>query len=205
MSFSNILQKIYRKLRPTIIKGKNNNVSIKSKRHNVIVRVYGDNNSIKIGENCRLKNTNITLSGDNNHVIFESGAKFDGPCRISLEGNSTLFIGTNSGIRGVTFILRDGNVTIGRNCMFSYGILIRNNDSHKVLDSYGNVTNHAKDIVIEDHVWLCERCTILKGVTIGKDSIVAFGAIVTKNCHPNSIMAGNPAHVVKQDINWLNK
>jgi acetyltransferase-like isoleucine patch superfamily enzyme len=89
--------------------------------------------------------------------------------------------------------------------MFSYNVLVRNNDSHKVLDSEGNVTNDAKDIVINDHVWLCERSSILKGVTIGADSIIAFGAVVTKDCPPNSIMAGNPARVVKQNINWLNK
>lgn len=205
MSVLRSLQSIYRFVRPIIIKGLNNHIEIKSKRHNFIVRVYGNNNIIEIGENCRLKNTKISLMGDNNRVFFENGAKFDGPCSISLEGNSTLYVGTNSGVRGVNFVLRDGSVRVGRNCMFGYGILIRNSDSHKVLDSNGTVTNQPKDIEIGNHVWLCERCTILKGVTIGDDSIIALGAIVTKNCPPNSIMAGNPAQVVKKDINWLNK
>jgi acetyltransferase-like isoleucine patch superfamily enzyme len=205
MIYPSFLRVLYRKLRPTIVNGKNNTVAIKSKRHDFRVRIDGNNNSIEIGEGSRLKNTRILLYGDNNRIIAEDGSKFDGPCNITLEGNATLYIGRNSGIRGVTFILKDANITVGRNCMFSYNVLVRNNDSHKVLDSEGNVTNEAKDIVINDHVWLCERSSILKGVTIGADSIIAFGAVVTKDCPPNSIMAGNPARVVKQNINWLNK
>ena len=205
MIYPSFLRVIYRRLRPTIVNGKNNTVAIKSKRHDFRVRIDGNNNTIDIGEGSRLKNTRIQVYGDNNHIIAEDGSKFDGPCSITLEGNATLYIGRNSGIRGVTFVLKDANKTVGRNCMFSYDILVRNNDSHKVLDSEGNVTNQAQDIVINDHVWLCERSSILKGVTIGADSIIAFGAVVTKDCPPNSIMAGNPARVVKQDINWLNK
>ena len=205
MQFYSFFSKFFHRYIPTIVRGKNNTVSIRSKRHDFFVRIYGDNNSIDIGEGSRLKNTHINITGSNNHVIAEDGSKFDGPINITLEGNSTLYIGRNSGIRGVTFVLKDGNISVGRNCMFSYGILLRNNDSHKVLDSEGNVTNSPQDIIINDHVWLCERCTILKGVTVGADSIIAFGAVVTKDCPPNSIMAGNPARVVKQNINWLNK
>ncbi len=205
MVYLGFIRNIYRQLRPTVIKGNNNLVSIKSKRHGFYVRIYGDNNSIDIGENSRLKYTQITILGDNNHIIAEDGSKLDGPCKITLEGNSTLYIGRNSGIRGVTFVAKDANITVGRNCMFSYDVIVRNNDSHKVLDADGNVTNCAQDIVIGDHVWLCERSTILKGVTIGENSILGFGAVVTKDCPPNSVMAGNPARVVKQNVTWLNK
>ena len=205
MKFPALLHRLYWRLRPTKNNGKNNVVEIKSKRHNFYIRIDGNNNSINIGDGSRLKNTKILTSGDNNHITAESGSKFDGPCKIILEGNATLKIGCNSGIRGVTFVLKDANISVGRNCMFSYDVLLRNNDSHKVLDCDGNITNVAQDIVINDHVWLCERSSILKGVNIGNDSIIAFGAVVTKDCPPNSIMAGNPARVVKRNINWLNK
>lgn len=205
MLFYNSLSKIFRLIRPTIVKGENNRVSIRSKRHAFYVRVYGDNNTIDIGEGSRLKNTQITMMGSNNHVIAEDGSKFDGPVHITLEGNSTLYIGRNSGLRGVKFIVKDGTITVGRNCMFSYDILLRNTDGHKILDNEGYVTNQPQDITIEDHVWICERCTILKGVTIRTNSVVAFGSVVTKDCPPHSIMAGNPARVVKCNINWLNK
>ncbi len=205
MLFYKTFQYFYRILRPTVVKGSDNVVAIKSRRKGFWVSIYGNNNKVEIGEGSRLKNTRIHISGDNNHIIAEAGSKFDGPCEITLEGNATLYIGANSGIRGVSFVAKNGTVRVGRNCMFSYGITIRNNDAHKVLDDEGRVTNSPRDIFINDHVWLCERCAILKGVTIGEDSIVAFGAVVTKSCPPNSILAGNPAVVVKHNINWKNK
>lgn len=56
----------------------------------------------------------------------------------------------------------------------------------------------AKSITIEDNVWITMNCIILAGVTIGKNSVVAAGSVVTKSQPPNSLIAGNPAKVVKQ-------
>jgi acetyltransferase-like isoleucine patch superfamily enzyme len=52
-------------------------------------------------------------------------------------------------------------------------------------------------IIIEDNVWICEGAVILSGITIGKNSIIAANAVVTKNVSSNSIVAGVPARVVK--------
>lgn len=202
----NIIQKLYRWLRPIKVRGEGNSIRIKTKRKKqFIIRVYGNNNTIYIGENCRLHNTEITIVGNNNHLLLDNYAKLDGPVSIVMQGNATLELGSNSGIRGVQFYIKDGKVSVGRDCMFSYGITIRNNDSHKVLNSDGLVTNAPKDIIIGNHVWICQNSSILKGVNIGKDSIIAFGAVVTKSCPPNSIMAGNPARIVKDNIDWRNK
>lgn len=54
-----------------------------------------------------------------------------------------------------------------------------------------------KPTIIEDNVWIGERSTILKGVTIGEGSIVACDSVVTKSVPPFSLIAGNPAKVVK--------
>lgn len=56
-------------------------------------------------------------------------------------------------------------------------------------------------IVIEDNVWIGEYAAILKGVTIGTGSIVASHAVVTKDVPPYTIVAGNPARVVKELVN----
>ena len=77
------------------------------------------------------------------------------------------------------------------------------NDRDMVLLSYiKGEPNHPKDIILGNHVWIGKNATILKGVTIGHDSIIAMGSVVTKSCEPNSIRAGNPAKVVKTDITW---
>lgn len=53
-------------------------------------------------------------------------------------------------------------------------------------------------IVVEDNVWIGGNSTILPGVTIGKNAIVAAGAVVTKSVPANTIVAGNPARVLRQ-------
>lgn len=54
-----------------------------------------------------------------------------------------------------------------------------------------------QDVIIEEGVWCGANVTIMKGVTIGRESIVAAGAVVTKSCPPYSIIGGVPAKVIK--------
>ena len=200
------IKNIYRHFRPIISHGNNNIIKINSQFKNFLITINGNENQIIISNNCRLNNAIISISGNNNKIFLDSNVKFDGPIKIIMSGNSILKVGKNSGIRGVTFVLKDADIIIGYDCMFSYGILLRNNDSHKVIDMSSNeILNKAENIIIEDHVWLCEKATILKGVKIGNNSIIAFGAVVTKSCPPNSIIAGIPAKVVKSNISWLKR
>lgn len=87
--------------------------------------------------------------------------------------------------------------------MFSYGITVRNHDSHRVLNpETKQVLNKPKDIVLGKHVWVAQNATILKGCHIADDSVIGFGSIVTSSCEPGSIMVGIPAKVVKEGITW---
>jgi maltose O-acetyltransferase len=54
-----------------------------------------------------------------------------------------------------------------------------------------------KSIILEDNVWLGARVTILKGVTIGHDSVIGAGSVVTKSIPPRSVAVGVPASVIK--------
>ncbi|NCU88000.1 MAG: acyltransferase, partial [Proteobacteria bacterium] len=56
---------------------------------------------------------------------------------------------------------------------------------------------NTKPVIFEDNVWIGDSAIICKGVTIGKNSIIGAGAVVTKDVPPNSIFAGNPAKLVK--------
>jgi maltose O-acetyltransferase len=52
------------------------------------------------------------------------------------------------------------------------------------------------DVIIEDHVWIASRVTILPGVTIGRGCVVAAGAVVTKDMPEMSIVGGIPAKII---------
>ena len=53
-------------------------------------------------------------------------------------------------------------------------------------------------IYIMDNVWIGMDATILKGITIGENSIIAAGSLVTKDVEPNTIVGGNPATIIKK-------
>ncbi|MFL2714513.1 MAG: acyltransferase [Gammaproteobacteria bacterium] len=53
-------------------------------------------------------------------------------------------------------------------------------------------------LLLEDNVWIGDSAIVCKGVTIGKNSIIGAGAVVTKDVPQNSIFAGNPAKLVKE-------
>jgi acetyltransferase-like isoleucine patch superfamily enzyme len=104
--------------------------------------------------------------------------------------NGTLFVGKNSRLNGVHIDARE-LVQIGDNVRIAPYTIILDSDFHDIKDHFAD--GLSKPVIIEDNVWLATRCTILKGVRIGKGSVVAAGSIVTKDVPPNCIVAGIPA------------
>ena len=115
------------------------------------------------------------------------------------------FLGPNSMIGAVE------NISIGRCVIISNDVKIYDNNTHPTepksrermsMEGFENENwswrwaAHAP-VVIEDNVWIGQYATILKGVTIGKGSVVATRAVVTKDVPPYTIVAGNPARVVR--------
>ena len=88
------------------------------------------------------------------------------------------------------------SIVIGDACMIAHGVYISDADWHGIYDRAEPVGN-TKPVVLEDNVWIGDRAIICKGVTIGENSIIGAGAVVTKNVPPNSVFAGNPAKLVK--------
>lgn len=175
---------------------------------NTKIRIAGQGNTIRIEPDSRLKNCDIFISGNNNSILL--GRKtllFDAELHIEDNGN-TIKIGDNTTIYGkMHMACTEGcTVSIGNDCMFSTEVVLRTGDSHSIIDETGSRINKAKDIIVGNHVWFGNKTTILKGVVIGDNSIVATGAVVTSPfLKSNIIIAGNPSRVVKENINWLRK
>ncbi len=88
--------------------------------------------------------------------------------------------------------------------MFAYDIDVRTGDSHSIISRTNNERiNYAKDVVIDDHVWIGAHCIILKGSFISEDSVVATGSVVTQRFEEKGIIiGGNPAKKIKDQISW---
>lgn len=102
-------------------------------------------------------------------------------------------VGENTGL-GNLYVLAIGKVKIGRNCSFSYDNMILTS-THDISD-FSTVI--AKPVTIGDNVWVTSRVTILPGVTIGSNTIIGAGSVVTRDIPSGVFAAGNPCKVIKQ-------
>ena len=102
------------------------------------------------------------------------------------------------------------NVFVNQNCTFydlggldiGDDVMIGPNVSlitsgHPVAPSQRRASVTANPIVIERNVWIAAGATIIGGVTIGENSVVAAGSVVTKDVPPNTLVGGNPARIIR--------
>lgn len=167
------------------INGNNNKVVIKNCRcENLNIRIVGDNHVLQVGEECILKKSNFLLEDNNCKVIIGKNTTTEGAHFIAVEPNST--------------------IEVGEDCMFAHDVELLTTDSHSIIDINTNKRiNHSKNIIIGKHVWVCSHSRILKGSNIGDNNIIALGTIVTKSSDNNSIIAGIPGKVVKDNVTWI--
>jgi acetyltransferase-like isoleucine patch superfamily enzyme len=142
-----------------------------------------------------LLRNNVTLYGT---LSSQTGGKI-------IFGNNTR-LGRNSIIKSVN------SVQIGDYTAIADNVVITDNNNHPEdpdfrrkmkLDSLGGdmrLWKHSENaaIIIGENVWVGEKSRIQKGVSIGDNSIIAAGSIVTKNVPPNTIVAGIPAKIIKE-------
>ena len=135
-------------------------------------------------------------------------------------------IGNRTYIGGGSFISRT-SIKIGNNVTIAWGGTVYDHDSHSLdyLERRRDMDNelsdiftgqnfishknwdvvNSKPITICDDVWIGMNVTILKGVTIGEGAVIGACSVVTKDVPAWSVVAGNPAKVIKSTIKSINK
>ncbi|PYL10054.1 MAG: acyltransferase [Verrucomicrobia bacterium] len=110
--------------------------------------------------------------------------------------------------------MAEEKIEIGSYCLMSWNVGIADSDFHplepaqRLIDAQALAPYFEKrparpklktaPVQICDNVWIGMNAVILKGVTIGENSVVAAGSVVTKSVESNTVVAGNPAVVVKK-------
>jgi acetyltransferase-like isoleucine patch superfamily enzyme len=187
------------------IRGTGNTI-IKSKNTVLFVKwdIDGDNNIIEM-KDCYLKNVTIKIRGNGHRISISDGVCIYGGILWMEDLNNEIIIKENTSIQNAHIAVTENHrkLIIGRNCMIAEEVIIRTGDSHPIIDLDTNtIINRGKDVIIEDHVWVGTRSQILKGSILKENSVIGAGSIVTKLVDANTIVAGNPARVIKQKINW---
>jgi len=115
------------------------------------------------------------------------------PVKIYIASKAKLTFGDKVFLNNGINISCSNQIEIGTHVDIADECMIMDNDFHGL----GKKAPKSKPIIIEDDVWIASRVIILKGVRIGRGSVVGAGAVVTKSIPPNSFAAGNPARVIR--------
>lgn len=144
---------------------------------------------IVIGENCTFRSS-----------IKSNMVGLNRKCIISTYGkDSVIIIGNSCGFSGCV-IAASNSIRIGNNVLCGANTLITDFDWHPInpSDRLNRIDNvKSAPITIEDNVWLGINTVVLKGVHIGKNTVIGANSVVVKDIPENVIAAGNPCSVIR--------
>lgn len=190
-----------------IVKNKGGRISLAPRAYLIWnkIKLSGKGNHLVVLGNGKFRRCTISIKGENNLIEIEDGANISFS-QLEIVGNNCLIrIGKKTDIGGAYLSAKGEEtlLTIGEHCMFSRNINVMTYDGHPIYDAdSNNIINSPLNISIGNRVWVAANASILKGVTIADDSIVAFGSIVTRKVDEKTIVAGSPAKTIKTNIKW---
>jgi len=146
--------------------------------------------SLVIGAQCSLCSVSqFTALGVNHPIVLRT-----------LHSGASIKIGVHTGLSGTT-ICAAQEVTIGNYVLVGANVTIVDTDFHSIDPEgrrYRGDFDHilSAPVRVEDNVFIGAGAYVLKGVTIGKNSVIGAGSVVARDVPPNSVAAGNPARVI---------
>ena len=138
-------------------------------------------------------------------IVIGDGVRLSGKPLIAfnhLTPDPELLIGDGTFVGHMCEFRIGQRISVGRNCLLAGGVSLADYDGHP-LDADARRAGEPsradgiRPITIGDDVWIGAGAVVLKGVTIGHRAVVGAHAVVTKDVPPDTVVAGNPAVVVK--------
>lgn len=156
-------------------------------------------NKIYLASQVYIKETAVVECRHGGSISVGSGTEILDHAMLLTYGGA-IDIGKNCSINPFTIIYGHGGTKIGNDVLIAaHTVIIPSNHNFLSLDIPIRLQgNTSKGIIIEDNVWIGAGCKILDGVTIGRGSVIAAGAVVNKNVEPFSVVGGVPAKLIKK-------
>ncbi|WP_455664441.1 Coenzyme F420 hydrogenase/dehydrogenase, beta subunit C-terminal domain [Phocaeicola sp.] len=162
------------------------------------------NGCVKLGNKITVKDKSHTLFliKENGLIKFEGNYAFGAGANVQVFENAEFVVGdggdTNMNVEIVCGkkIQFEDYVFLGRN------VIVRDTNGEHYLSRQGYKTS--RPVILGTHAWLCDRCTIMPGVRVYSGGIVGAGAFVTADVPAFTIVSGNPAKVVDEEVYWKN-
>lgn len=165
------------------------NLSVRGKVYTIF---HSDKASITIGDNVTINASRIS-----NPIGTGDGTYFQ------MVGEGKIIIGNNCGISNSAFtcansIILEDNVLLGSGCKIYDTDFHALQYSERIKGNYRGAPIRTKEIIIKEGAFVGAGSYILKGVTVGRHSIIGAGSVLTKNVPDNEIWAGNPARFIRK-------
>lgn len=166
------------------------------------------NNRINLDKSCNIKLYKCRFKGGNFIGIGRGSLLL---CDVLFEKpEASLVIGQNVYVGPETVMAIAGDLMIGSNVQIAWKVTILDHNSHSLnylerrKDLANTIAGHKdwsdvrqSNITIGDDVWIGFGATIMKGVTLGQGCVIGANAVVVQSVPPFTVVAGNPAKVVK--------
>lgn len=147
-----------------------------------------------------------------NRTILNLRGTFDilGECSlgagsaVELAENAILTVGNKFNLGPKSLIICHKAMTFGNDFITSWNCTLMDTDQHSLVDSDGQITNPDREISVGNNVWLGCNCLVTKGTTLADSITVAAGSTLHGSYpEPRTVLAGNPAKVVKNGVERL--
>lgn len=143
-----------------------------------------------IGENATLKILGrFDIDADCEIVVFNDA-------ELTIHGSKHGYSDANAGLR----IICGQRIEIMSDVGIGRSVLIRDTNGNHFMNTSGYRTS--RPVVIGEKVWLCESCTIMPGVKLGRGAIVGTNSTVIKSVPSHALVSGFPASVVQENVLW---
>jgi len=171
------------------------------------ILIKGDNNEITIKKPCRLSNLGIRIRANSSKIVIGENVEIDKLwCEVCGGNNQFISIGDNCKILGLTIQACEENAgfVLGNNSLVSFNVTVWCSDAHSLFSSDGMVLNRISQYMeIGEHCWIGYGATLYKNAKLGKNSVVGGSSVITKAFdEENIVVGGNPARIIKKNINW---
>jgi acetyltransferase-like isoleucine patch superfamily enzyme len=136
----------------------------------------------------------------NGKLSFKGNFSIGKGCRFDIGNGAAAEFGSGYVNSNTNFIIMH-RITVGDDCAIAWGCQFLDEDFHKL--HYPSKKEKSSIIEIGNHVWIGSNVTVLKGSRIPDGCVVASGSVISSKFErKNTFIAGNPAKVIKEDIEW---
>lgn len=142
--------------------------------------------------------SNVKIGCNPSPYLYNTYAHFD-----LRDENSEINISDNVWINNNVVLIADcAKISIGKNTIIGPNLSVFTSDFHDINPNRMSANYIKSDVVIGENVFIGMNVTILKGVSVGDNTVIGTGSIVSKSFPANVVIAGNPAKIIK-NINNL--